>query len=108
MKKRHILFILVSIIITATCIAPCFFDRVFYEHNHRGYVAAIEVNNTYKEFVTKSDLRKFTEFTKVLLSYKESGITAAVVREEKNTFDIKKIKMVKKADLDLALAVYGG
>ncbi len=108
MKKRHILFILVSIIITSMCIAPCFFQRVFYESNHRGYVTAIEINNTYKEFVTNSDLRKFSEFTKVLSSYKESGVTTAVIREEKNAFNINKIKMAKDADLDIALAVYGG
>lgn len=108
MKKRHILFILVTVIITAMCIAPCFFQRVFYENNHRGYVTAIEVNNTYKEFVANSNLRKFAEFTKVLSSYKDSGVTTAVIREEKNAFNINKIKMAKDADLDIALAVYGG
>ena len=108
MKKRHLLFSLVSLIVILSCIIPCFCIRIANEENHKGYVTAIEINNTYKEFTKKADIKKPTDFVSVLKDYKKSGVSTAVIREEKNKFDLKKIEMAKKADLKIALAVYGG
>jgi len=102
MKKRHILFLITAILVTAAIIIPSFVTRVVSEQNHRGYVTALEINNTRKLY--KSD----RDFAKILLSYKESGVTAAVVRESRHKTDTKLLDIVREAELDICLAVYGG
>ncbi len=102
MKKRHILFLATAIAVIACFIVPSFATRIVNEQNHRGYVTALEINNTRKLYDSKED------FVKILPSYKKSGVTAGVVRESRHKIDTGLLDMVRDAELDICLAVYGG
>jgi len=99
--KRYALFIVTSVILILFTIAPPLVTRIQNEQAHRGYIVSLEFNNTMK-------LYKNSGFEKSLPKYKESGVTCAVIREERHKIDENKLKIAKDAGLDIALAVYGG
>ena len=102
MKKRHILFLVTALVMIATTILPALTCRISYEHKHRGFVPAIELNDTAAQF-SKAD------FVKVLRDYRASGITTALLREgEDGSFNASLLAMAKEAGLDTAISVYGG
>ncbi len=102
MKKRHIFFVLLALILLLSSILPAFVTRIKYEQNHRGYVAAIELGDTAAHFSRG-------EFYAQLLRYKTSGVTTAVLRErEDGSFNTDLLDLSRLAGLDTALCIYVG
>lgn len=102
MKKRHIIFSIVALVLFVTLILPPLVTRISYESNHTGYVAAIDLNDT-ATYYDRGGLYS------ALLAYKASGVTAAVLREDEGGgFNASLLELSELAGLDTALAVYSG
>lgn len=102
MKKRRILFVLTALVLLLSSILPGFTTKIKYEQNHRGYVTALDLNDTAAHFSRG-------EFYAELLSYKASGITTAVLRtHEDGSFNTDLLDLAQLAGLDTALCVYVG
>ncbi len=102
MKKRHIIFSAVALVLFITLILPPLVTRISYESRHTGYVTAIDLNDT-ATYYDRGGLYS------ALLAYKASGVTAAVLREDEGGgFNTALLELSELAGLDTALAVYSG
>lgn len=95
MKKTYILTALILIFLISVFIMPSAALRVRNESEHKGFVTAIDIY----------DIKK-AELPQALSAYKESGITAAVIRESGSAFDAELMAAAKNAGLSVALMLY--
>jgi len=100
MKKRHILFLLISIIVLITFVAPSLILRIRFEKASNNYIASINCVDFLKLFDS-------SEHKEVMSAFKDSGVTVASVREENSAFNTDTLKTVYDAGLDIALFVDG-
>ncbi len=101
MKKRHGLYLLVAGVLFVLSILPAFVVRISYEQQHKGYVTALELNDTAAQFDR-------VQLQGVLRQYAQNGMMAAVLREQDGGFDTALLSMAADAGLECVLLVYVG
>lgn len=101
MKKRNIIILVTVLLLTVAFILPSFSTRIIFEQKNKGFVTSLDV----KSVQTFFDADTLPE---ILKQYKESGITTAVIREDKKKINDELIEISKNAGFDIALMIYGG
>lgn len=100
MKKRHILFLIISVLIISLVTIPAFIQRVSFEQSQKGYNISLNVNLVF-------DNHKTSEIENVILSYINSGVNNLLLSENKdNTFNIDYLEFLKDKKADLSLEIF--
>ncbi len=98
MKKQHIVYVLLAVLLLCACVLPPLSERISAENRMKGFVCAVEIESVANAFDSDE------ETVRMLKEYKKSGISAAT------WYDIspkhsKFLRMAKEAGLDIALKV---
>ncbi len=100
MRKHYVLLAFVAVLTLFFVVSP-FAERISFESKNQGFVISLNTESIYKEF-------DHNTLPEVLRLYKESGVKAAVISEKNSQFNEEYIQISKKADLEIALLIYGG
>jgi len=95
--KRRLILILVVLALIAGFILPGVANRMAWEQQSQVYVVAVDVNRLAKYFTQE-------ELPEILASYKDSGVTTAVVCESRGVYDERLIQMSQDAGMNLTLS----
>lgn len=94
MKKRNIIFAVLTLIIILACIVPSLGVRIKSEQEHNGYAIALKAD----EKMQSHHLDK----------YCKSGINTVLIDEDNGKFDSRLIELCKEKNMNIALRVYVG
>ena len=95
--KRRIVLILVSLVLILGVIFPAVANRMAWEKTSQVYVVAVDVTRLAKYFSEE-------ELPGILASYRDSGVTTAVVAENRGVYEERLIRMSQEAGMSITLA----
>ena len=95
--KRKLILIVCMLALLAGFLVPALHNRMTWEHENQVYVTALDVTRVAKYFSEE-------EMPAILESYRDSGVTTAIVCEIRGSYDERMIRMAQEAGMNICLA----